>query len=118
MSTRREVITLLGGAVVARPLAARAQSLPNHPEVGFLYTGSASALPSRITAFSDGLRSRGYVEGHNVSVITRTAEWRPDQYEPLTNELVKRNVRVLFAAGPAGVREDGNDDQTRRGARS
>jgi putative ABC transport system substrate-binding protein len=112
---RRDFITLLGGVAVARPLAARAQSLP---EVGFLYTGNASALPSRITAFSDGLRSRGYVEGHNVSVITRTAEWRPDQYEPLTNELVKRNVRVLFAAGPAGVREDGNDDQTRRGARS
>ena len=86
-----------------RPLAARAQSLPNLPEVGFLYTGSASALPSRVTAFSDGLRSRGYVEGHNVSVITRTAEWRPDQYA-LTSELVKRNVRVVFAAGPAVVR--------------
>jgi hypothetical protein len=38
---RRDFITLLGGAV-ARPLAARAQSLP---EVGFLYTGNASALP-------------------------------------------------------------------------
>ena len=47
---------------------------------------------------------QGYVEGHNVRVITRTAEWRPDQYEPLTTELVKRNVRVLFAAGPAVVR--------------
>jgi putative ABC transport system substrate-binding protein len=101
---RREFITLVGAAVATRPLAARAQSLPKLPEVGFLYTGSASALPSRVTAFSDGLRSRGYVQGQNVSVITRTAEWRPDQYEPLTTELVKRNVRVLFAAGPAVVR--------------
>ena len=100
---RRE-FTLFGAAMATGPLAARAQSLPKLPEVGFLYTGSASALPSRVTAFSDGLRSRGYVEGHNVSVITRTAEWRPDQYEPLTSEFVKRNVRVLFAAGPAVVR--------------
>lgn len=101
---RRQFITLLGAAVATRPPAARAQSVPKLPEVGFLYTGSASALPSRVTAFSDGLRSRGYVQGQNVSVITRTAEWRPDQYEPLTTELVKRNVRVLFAAGPAVVR--------------
>ena len=107
MMGRREFIAGLAGAA-ACPLAARSQSLPNLPEVGFLYTGSASALPSRITAFSDGLRSRGYVEGHNVRVITRTAEWRPDQYESLTNELVKRNVRVC---------QDGDDNHTHRGVR-
>ena len=100
---RREFITLLGGAV-AWPLAGQAQPVSKTPEVGFLYTGSASALPSRIAAFTDGLRSRDYIEGRNVRVITRTAEWRPDQYEPLTKELVKLNVKVLFAAGPLVVR--------------
>jgi putative ABC transport system substrate-binding protein len=101
---RREFITLLGGAATAWPFTTDAQSVPKTLEVGFLYTGSASALPSRIAAFADGLRSRDYVEGHNVRVITRTAEWRPDQYEPLTKELVKLNVKVLFAAGPVVVR--------------
>jgi len=100
---RRAFITLLGGAL-AWPVLGRAQSPANIPEVGFLYAGSASALPSRIAAFADGLRSRGYIEGQNVTVITRTAEWQPDQYEPLIKGLVTRNVRVLFAAGPVVVR--------------
>ena len=68
---RREFITLLGGAV-AWPLAGQAQPVSKTPEVGFLYTGSASALPSRIAAFTDGLRTRDYIEGRNVRVITRT----------------------------------------------
>jgi putative ABC transport system substrate-binding protein len=101
MKTRRMFIGLLGGAV-AWPAMARAQS--TLPEVGYLYTGSASALPSRIAAFHEGLRSRGYVDGRNMTVVTRSAESRAEHFEPLVAELVERNVRVLFAAGPAVVR--------------
>ena len=100
---RREFITLLGGAA-AWPLAARAQRAADTVEVGFLYTGSASAVPSRIAALHEGLRSKGYIDGQNMTVITRNAESRADQFEPLASELVKRNVRVLFAAGPVAVR--------------
>jgi len=100
---RRAFITLLGGAATW-PLVARAQRAANVPEVGFLYTGSASALPSRIAALAEGLRSKGYVEGRNLALVTRSAELRADQFEPLVAELVQRNVRVLFAAGPVVVR--------------
>jgi putative ABC transport system substrate-binding protein len=100
---RRDFILALAGAA-AWPCSGQAQSPTHVPEIGFLYAGSASALPSRIVAFADGLRSKGYVDGQNVTVVARTAEWQSEQYELLTRDLVKRNVRVLFAAGPVAVR--------------
>jgi len=100
---RRAFLAALGGAA-AWPLYARAQSPQKIPEVGFLYTGSASAVPSRIAALAEGLRSKGYVDGRNVAIVTRTADWKPDEYEQLARDLVKRQVRVFFAGGPVVVR--------------
>jgi putative ABC transport system substrate-binding protein len=92
---RREFVVTLGGAA-AWPLAARAQQ---KPVIGFLNSGSADAYLDRITAFHQGLRQLGYIEGENVLVDYRWALGEYDQLPAFAAELVERRVSVLVATG-------------------
>src|SRR5262245_51517944 len=75
---RRQFITLLGGAA-SWPLAARAQQTV--PLVGFVWTGDTSSAPMPyVTAFRQGLKEVGFVEGENVTVEYR---WPGSQYDRL-----------------------------------
>jgi putative tryptophan/tyrosine transport system substrate-binding protein len=98
---RREFITLLGGAAAAWPLAARAQQ-PGVPVVGFLSVGSPSSAGGSVTAFRDGLRELGFVEGRNILVEYRLAEAEDDRLTALVAELVRRPVAVI-ATGPTAA---------------
>jgi putative ABC transport system substrate-binding protein len=100
MRTRRAFITLLGGAAVAWPLAARAQQSERVHTVGIL---ASQSLPP-LQRFARKLRDYGYVEGQNLRLVSRFAEGRDERYPVMAAELAAMPVDLIVTWGtPAAL---------------
>ena len=99
---RREFITLLGGATVALPLAARAQQ-PAMPIVGFLRDTSLADATHLVVAFRQGLKEAGFIEGRNVVIEYRSAEDQAHRLPALVADLVRQQVALIVGNTPSAL---------------
>jgi putative ABC transport system substrate-binding protein len=97
---RREFTALLGGAAAPPlffwPFDARAQHAAM-PVVGVLNSGPPQPDGRTITAFKQGLRQAGFVDGQNLAIEYRWADDHYDRLPALAAELVRHQVAVIFA---------------------
>ena len=100
---RRQFITLLGGAAVAWPLAARAQPTGKLPTIGYL--GVATSTGTRVwdAAFVQRLRELGWIEGRTVAIEYRWAEGRTERFSEIATEFVQRKVDVIVTTATGAV---------------
>ena len=103
---RREFISLLGGAAVAWPLAARAQQGTKVARIGYLLTGSLESpeMRSVLDAFRQGLREYGYVEGQTIVIEYRSAEGRIERFPQLAGELAALQLDLILAPNTPAAR--------------
>ena len=97
---RREFIALVGSGgllLTAKVRSARAQQ-PAMPVVGFLDATIAADSVYRASAFRDGLKEAGFIDGHNVAIEFRWAENKLDRLPALAADLVQRHVAVIVGS--------------------
>jgi putative ABC transport system substrate-binding protein len=90
---RREFITLLAGAAVVWPLAAKGQSTRKVWRLGWLTEAANTG-----TVFFDALRELGYTEDQNLAVERRFANAKFERLPALATELVALKLDVIHKA--------------------
>ena len=101
MSSRREFISLLGGAA-SWPLAVRAQQPGKLPRIGIL-SPAASETAATLTAFREGIRNLGYIEGQTIALDFRLSKGIMDALPALAAELVRIPVNVIVTDSTSGT---------------
>src|SRR3979409_132765 len=100
---RRHFITLLGGAAVAWPMAARAPQAGKLPTIGFLGAATPSVASHWVAAFVKRLGELGWIEGRTVAIEYRWAEGRNERYAEIAAEFVRLKVDVIVTWASAPV---------------
>jgi putative ABC transport system substrate-binding protein len=74
VTSRRIFLVTFAGGILIAPLAAEAQQPGKAYRIGYVGNSSPSLEPKLLSAFRDGLRDLGYVEGQNILIEYRWAE--------------------------------------------
>ncbi|HET9538244.1 MAG TPA: ABC transporter substrate-binding protein [Mesorhizobium sp.] len=91
---RRKFITLIGGATVMWPVAARAQQQAM-PVIGYLRSSALEQAQHMVGGFRQGLNEAGFIEGQNVVIEFRSGEGQNDRLAALAADLIRRPVAVI-----------------------
>jgi len=110
MIGRREFVTLLGGAAVGWPLAARAQQAA--PMVGFVSGAYHERSVPLGAAFRKGLNESGIIEGQNATIEERWLDGRYERLPSLMADLVRRGVAVIASPDSATATSAAKDATT------
>ena len=82
--------------------------------IGVLGSGSFAGERLRLTAFLQGLKDTGFIEGKNITIEWRWAEGQYDRLPSLAGELVSRGVAVIVGFdGPASFAARGQPKPSR-----
>src|SRR6185503_10807409 len=100
---RREFIALVGGTALVGPRGAMAQQ-GAMPVIGFLSPRSSRDSESSFSAFREGLRQLGYVEGRSIAIEARFANGQYDLLRHLAEQLVASKVDIIVAISSPAVR--------------
>jgi putative ABC transport system substrate-binding protein len=101
---RRDFITLIGGAAIAWPLAARAQQSAKRPIVGFLGDSTPLAESERAAAFARRLHDLGWIEGRTTAIEYRWADGRSERLAEIAAEFARLKVDIIVMGGtPAAM---------------
>jgi putative ABC transport system substrate-binding protein len=101
MNRRDTVLALV--VLGAVPFAANAQQPRKVPPIGFLHPGFLARSTVSMASLRDGLRDLGYIDGETIKIESRWAQGKPETLPGLATELVRLEVDVLVAIGPASV---------------
>ena len=105
---RREFITVLGGTVIAWPLAARAQQGQRVRRVGVLivaYTQTDPEAQARVAAFLDTFQKLGWADGRNVRIEYRWGAGEADGGKAAASELVRSAPDVIVVSSNSALAE-------------
>jgi ABC-type uncharacterized transport system substrate-binding protein len=101
---RRDAIALIGSVAVC-PASAFGQQSNKVPRIGWIILGSPAGthpdIFSYYESFRAGLQDLGYVEGTNLTILSKDAEGVPEGLPKLIDELIGENVSIIVSPGPA-----------------
>jgi putative ABC transport system substrate-binding protein len=99
MNRRELMLLMIGGMTAARALRAQQKAMP---VIGFLNGTTPEANAAPLASFRQGLGETGWIEGQNLKIEYRWAEFHYDRLPALAADLIGRKVDVIAACGTAG----------------